>query len=818
MIRPAKTVRIGFLALLLSACVSLYGQTQSKAVPKTGSVRGIVTDKKGDRPLAGAIVAVTGDTLSAVTDSGGAFRIGGVRTGYNTLYVTADGFHSALTESFLVTASAEAVVDVALDSLMVRMEDVVVTASPFTPTAESPVSMRRIGTEEIEMTPGANRDISKVAQSAPGVIATPMQRNDILVRGGGANENRYYLDGIEIPVLNHFAVQGGSGGNASLVNTDLLRTVNFHTGAFPAALGSGLSSVMDMRMKNGNSERFHSKLTLGASDVGLSIDTPVSADGRTTLLASYRRSYLQMLFSVLGLPFLPTYNDYQLKLSSKIGPRDEIYLLGIGSTDYNRLNNGLKDPDDGQRYILGYLPENRQASYAVGIGYRHSLRRGQLRVVLSRDGFYNRLYKYEDNDRAKSRTMDYDMRQSNNRLRAEIELRDVAGFRFTGGVGGGSGSYRSTTSRPLYDGSGEHVAERYSGQFTMGRYELFATLSRRFFSERLSLLVGIRADGSSYSRETANPLRQLSPRLNVSYRLSEKWAVSASAARYYQEPPYTTLGYRDSLGTAVNKETGLRYMGADHFIAGVEYSPQGTSRLALEGFYKRYFHYPVSLIDSLPLSTSDLADYTIGDVPARSTGRGQAYGIELSYRNTDLYNTVVNFSYTFFRARFNRPDGMLAPSRLFIASDRDVRHILNVSAIHKFGRNWTLGAKWYFMGGFPYSPWDAELSSRIDAWDARRRPYADYALYNTRRLRPYHQLDARVDKVWYFSKWRLGFYFDIQNLYNYKARGQDILMPETDASGQYVPDPSRPGHYKMRSVGKEIGGTVLPTLGITIEL
>ena len=108
----------------------------------------------------------------------------------------------------------------------------------------------------------------------------------MLVRGGGANENKYYLDGIEIPVLNHFAVQGGSGGNASLVNTDLLRSVNFYTGAFPAAFGNGLSSVMDMRMRDGNPTRFKGKLILGASDFGINFDTPVSRNGKTTLLAS----------------------------------------------------------------------------------------------------------------------------------------------------------------------------------------------------------------------------------------------------------------------------------------------------------------------------------------------------------------------------------------------------------------------------------------------------------------------------------------------------------------------------------------------------
>lgn len=795
-------------------CATTYAQT--KPMPKTGTVKGRVTGSGDDRPIAGITVRLAGDTLAGTSNGNGLFLIRRVPVGYNTLYVAAEGFHAVTTESFLVTASDTAVVNIALDTMQVALSEVVVAVSPLAATTESPVSMRRIGTEEIDMTPGANRDISKVVQSAPGVIATAIQRNDVLVRGGGANENKYYLDGIEIPVLNHFAVQGGSGGNASLVNTDLLRSVNFYTGAFPAAFGNGLSSVMDMRMRDGNPTRFKGKLILGASDFGINFDTPVSRNGKTTLLASYRRSYLQMLFSVLGLPFLPTYNDYQFKLASKLGASDEFYLIGLGSFDYNRLNTGLKDPDDDQKYILGYLPENRQSSYVFGAGYVHRFRAGQLRVVVSRNAFTNKLYKHERNDKSLPRTIDYNTEQSDNRVRAEIELRSVGGFRFTGGVGGGSGHYDNTTRRPAYTG-GQLRTERFDSRLSFGRYELFATLSREFFGKRFSVLLGLRADGTTYSSEMHNPLRQLSPRLNLSYNFRPQWTFSASVARYYQEPPYTSMGYRDSTGVLINKANGLRYIASDHFIAGIAFTPDAHSRISVEGFYKRYSDYPVSLIDSLPVSTGDFADYTIGNVPVRSVGKGRAYGVELSYRNTNLANTVVNVSYTFLHSQFNRPGADLRPTDEYVSSDWDVRHILNVSAIHKFGRNWTLGAKWYLTGGSPFTPYDFGLSSQTGAWDARQRPYYDYALYNSRRLQAFHQLDVRADKVWYFAKWRLGFYVDIQNLYNFKAAGQDILMPETDASGQYVPDPQRPGHYKMKTVAHDIGGTVLPTLGITVE-
>ena len=129
-------------------------------------------------------------------------------------------------------------------------------------------------------------------------------RNDLIVRGGGPSENRFFMDGIEIPNINHFATQGASGGPVSIVNADLIREINFYTGAFPADRAGGMSSVLDFKLRDGDPERQSFKATLGASEVGLSGSGHIG--GRTTYIFSARQSYLQMLFKLLGLPFLPT--------------------------------------------------------------------------------------------------------------------------------------------------------------------------------------------------------------------------------------------------------------------------------------------------------------------------------------------------------------------------------------------------------------------------------------------------------------------------------------------------------------------------------
>lgn len=798
--------------LFATLCSTIYAQQKD-----AGVIKGVVVDKIGTTPLPFIIVSVVGNNaLSTFTNEQGEYTISGVKPGYVSLSVTTSGYSPLVTDNFMVNNAYPTIKNLELEPQSILVEEVVVTVSPYRNSIESPVSSMPIRKEEIEKTPGGNRDISKVVQSSPGVVTTPSHRNDVLVRGGGANENKFYLDGIEIPVLNHFSIQGGSGGNASLVNTDFLSGVTFFTSAFPSNYSNALSSVMDMQLASGNSDRFKGKLTLGASDLGVAIDTPISKNGKTTFLGSYRHSYLQFLFSVLKLPFLPTYNDYQFKINTKFDDRNELSFVVIGSVDNNKLNRGIENPDDDQSYILGYLPENQQKSYTVGAVYKHKMDNGNIRLVLSRNYFQNYLYKYKDNNVDLDKTLDMDSDESDNRFRAELTKILPHEYNLTAGLSVDLGNYNSSNTQMIYYGN-ESVEQHYTSKLNIANYGAFASVNKSYFHGHLLASAGFRVDGSSYNKATSNPLKQFSPRLSLTYRINNMVSISALAAKYYGLPSYTALGYRDEQGREVNKENGLKYIGTAHFVAGVHYTPNSTSKLTVEGFYKKYSSYPVSLIDSLPLTTSNFEDYTVGNVPLKSTAKGRAYGTEISYRNSDLKNTVINMSYTLLYSEYRKPGKDLLPTSEYQSSGWDVRHIVNIMAIHKFNRNWDVGAKWRLTGGSPYTPYDLEMSSRIEAWDARRRPYVDYAQYNSYRFQPFHQLDIRVDKTFFFNKWTFGLYFDIQNIYNYKTEGQDIIMPYIDDSGNYVKDPDKPGHYKMKSIESNIGGTILPTLGIIIE-
>ena len=163
--------------------------------------------------------------------------------------------------------------------------------------------------------------ITKVIQSLPGISPSIGGfRNDIIIRGGGPNETVYYIDGIEIPNINHFSTQGSSGGPVGLVNVSFIKDVTLSTSAFGAEYDNALSGVLSFDQKDANIDGISGNFRLGSSEAGITFEGPVSIinNKETSFIFSVRRSYLQFLFKAFGFSFLPDYWDYQMKIRHKI--------------------------------------------------------------------------------------------------------------------------------------------------------------------------------------------------------------------------------------------------------------------------------------------------------------------------------------------------------------------------------------------------------------------------------------------------------------------------------------------------------------------
>ncbi|MDP1621958.1 MAG: TonB-dependent receptor [Bacteroidales bacterium] len=578
--------------LLLSVSATFFGQT--------GVVKGRVFNHKNNEPVPFVNIIIDGKpTQGTTSDIDGNYSITKVSPGFTRLVASSVGFKKFISDDFLVTNSKTTDIDIGLDEQIITLEQVTIKPSVVERNEEVPVSLQKLTIQEIERSPGSNRDISKVIQSLPGVASSPSFRNDVIVRGGGPGENRFNLDGVEIPYLNHF-----------------------------------------------------STLTLN----GL-------VTKNSSLIFSVRRSYLQLLFSALKLPFLPTYNDYQFKYKIDLDKRNQISVISIGALDNNKLNTGIANPDAFQRYILQSLPVNDQWSYVFGLVYRHFRARGYDTWVVSRNMLNNDQIKYTNN----------------------VEMPDSLLFRYNS---------QETENKLRYEGLTDLV--------------------------KWKITYGAGLEDAKYANKMNNLLDQFSPRLSASYAfVPDKFFLNFNMGRYYQLPAYTSLGFRSNNGALVNDSLGIKYISADHVVLGLEYQPDTKTKISLEGFGKFYANYPFSIRDSVALASKGTDFGAVGDEPLLPLSNGRAYGFEVLVRNADFFKFNVILTYTFVRSEFTTFTGDYIPSAW------DNRHLINVTVGRKFKGNWEIGAKWRFAGGQPYTPWDMDKSGLVTAWNAQGRGYLD---------------------------------------------------------------------------------------------
>ena len=786
--------RISFFILLCCLCWDIFAAEYQ--------IKGVVIDKSTRQPLEFVNVLVVGLGIGASTDANGNFLITQVPPGIYRLQASFLGYKTELTPEYRVN-HVTPYVQIELEEENASLNEVVVAASPFQKVPESPVSLRVIGLQEIEKAPGANRDISKVVQNYPGVAFSPIgYRNDLIVRGGGPSENRFYLDGVEIPNINHFSTQGASGGPVGLIDADLIRSVKFYSGAFPADKGNALSSVLDFSLRDGDMERNSLKATLGASEVSLSSNGHIG--NKTSYLVSVRQSYLQALFKILGLPFLPAYTDASFKIKTRFDSHNELTLLGLGGIDRMKLNLGIEGED--AEYMLSYLPEINQETYTVGGVYRHYSQRHVQSIVLSQSYLNNRNVKYRDNDESSEENLT--LRLGSIEQETKLRMENTSSWsvwKVKAGFDLNYSRYKSNEYRKVFANALREYD--YHTDLSLWRWGMFASVDYAAPDKSFTASMGVRTDGNNYSDKMKELWRQLSPRLSVSYRLVEGLTLSGHVGLYYQLPSYTALGFKGEEGEYVNRH--LDYISVSQESLGLSWTPNENMELSVEGFYKLYGHMPFSLSDQIPLYCKGNDYGTIGNEALSSKAKGRSYGVELMFKWLLTQKLNLSSSLTIFKSEFK--DGEQGS---YVPSAWDNRFILNMSGTYNFPKHWSLGAKVSCIGGSPYTPCDVEKSSLVEAWNVQGRAYYDYSRYNQERLPVFGQLDVRVDKTFYLKKCMLGFYLDIQNITASKLRQPDALM----STGQ-IENPSAPlsgQRYVMKSIRQE-SGTLLPTLGITFE-
>lgn len=802
------------LVLICLLCsVATYAQI-------TGKINGIVKDLNTQEYINGAYVKVLeSETVFAETNENGAFELV-VPVGKYNLEIFSIGYEPEYVYNINVVSGNAAILEIELSPQITQLDEVVIsnTGSVRATDMITPLSTQRLGVEQIKSNPGGNFDVSKVIQVLPGVAGgTSANRNDIIVRGGGPSENVYYLDGIEIPVLNHFQTQGASGGATGILNVSFINNVQLTSSAFDSKYDNALAATFVIKQRNGNPDKLGGNARLSGSELAMTLEGPLGKN--TTFLASARRSYLQFLFKALDLPIRPDFWDFQYKVHHRFNEKTELTLIGLGAIDKFRIE-APKNSDADNEYILRANPLIEQWNYTVGASLKRRIDRGYYTVALSRNMFFNGAERFENNaNKSGERLFGLKSHEAENKLRIDVN-RFLNGWKLGYGVGAQYVKYDAalfnTVRRPLLDEEGNIASPGLTLNtntvidfFKFGGY---VHSSRYFFAEKLLLSGGIRTDMNSFTTAGINPLKTLSPRISASYAVNDHWNVSASVGSYYKLPAYTALGYRDVSGTLLNKD--LKYINAVHYTIGTQFIPRNDFRFTVEAFYKDYGNYPVSLQNGISMANTGTDFSAIGNEAYNSTGKGRVYGLE-AYIQQQLVNRLFYVvSATLYKSEFSGSDGK------FIPSTWDYGYIFSSTIGYKLPRNWDLGLKYRIAGGQPYTPFDMDRSRAL--YLTTGQGVYDYTRLNTRRLPGFQQLDLRIDKRYSFKTTSLTLFLDFQNVLLYKTPSLPKYTFERNENntGFATTDGHKPladGSNAIPLVLNQRSATIVPSAGFIFE-
>lgn len=732
---------------------------------RTGTISGRVVDATNQAGLIGVTVRVMNTNKGAITKLDGKFLIKDVPVGEYALKFSYLGYKDFIVSEIIVNSGRPQTVEVELSPASVELEGVEVTASPFVKLTESVTSTQSLSFEDLRRAPGGNEDVIKVTSLLPGV-STPSFRNDLIVRGGAPFENLFLIDGVQIQNINHFGSQGSTGGPISLINIDFVKNVEFSAGGFGANYGDRLSSITNIKFRNGNEERFTGKVNLSAIGFGANLEGPMGENG--SWFFSARRSYLDLLFNYIGLGFVPTYWDFTTKLNHRIDEKNTISFINLTVLDEVNLNN--EDPD--LRLDNSRIPVPNQENAYSAVTWQHIFKKGFVNTTA---GFIYREFNTFQNDSNLVRIFENVSKEPEAFIQTEFDFQLDPFNRITFGAqskfGMGinyevlvPGQYRTDSNR-------NPVPLNIDTTFNTLYNSLFFNYDGLFGSTKL--IVGARIDNFNY---TDDPIF-FSPRLSLIQPIIGDVSLLFSMGRYYQSPSYIWLiGGTDGLNPAI----------ADQAVLGFEYLGVENWKFQVEAYYKSYSNYfsrdwrPQAVF--APAGFQNLLDdIPFGLEPLSNNGQGQTYGIEIfAQKKLSQIPLYGIFSLSISKNTFTADDGIERDGTF------DSRVVLNLAAGYKFNSKWEMSAKYRYLTGSPYTPFND--FGQID-----------FDRFNFERFPDFYTLDVRLDRRWNTDNLAFVFYIDIQNIIN----RQNIQNVRWD--------------YRNQEQILDAGIGVLPSIGASIE-
>ncbi len=730
------------------------------------NIRGVVTDKLSLTSLPGATVQIINksETKGTVTDANGNYVLPGMAPDRYEIKVSYIGYKDVFASNVVVTSGKEVVLDIAMEENFKLLDEVVITANRKAGTINNlvPVSARTFSTEEVNRYAGGRSDPARLAANFAGVSAPDDSRNDIVIRGNSPVGVLWRIDGMNVTNPNHFATVGTTGGAVSALNTNLLKSSDFLTSAFPAEYGNATAGVFDLGFRNGNTQKRETTLQAGLI-TGLEATTegPISKTKGSSYLVGYRYALAGVAQAVginIGTTALPSYQDLSFNVNSGNSKLGKFTLFGILATSSINIAGGKSGS------LYGGEGGGHDLSSQIGIiGVKH------FKQINSKSYFSSNIgLNYSNSgqtDYGFDRMTDSAFTRSENKV-------TKTGYNF-------ATSYNSKISSKLFIKIGMQdeliglnlyyweKRDIRSDWKQIWDYNSYTNLAQAYVHAKYSFNDKLTLNAGAHSQLFfLNNSLSVEPRLGLKYEINNKNSLTLGYGLHSQTQPINVYFLQTQLtdGSYAYNNENLDFTKSHHFVLGYDLQPIKDWRLKAEAYYQYLYNVPVNTFSSSYSMLNTGAGFkTDLEDSLTNNGTGTNYGLELTIEKFFSHGYYGLFTSSIYSSKYKGSDGVERNTAF------NGKYVFNILG----GKEWNLGSekrnkisadiKCTNAGGRAYTPVDLEASNATGREQLSSDAYSDF-------YANYFRLDFKLGYTHnsLTKKLSQSFSIDLQNITNNK--------------------------------------------------
>ncbi len=623
------------------------------------NIRGVLIDKLSQVPIPGAVILIVNDSLNKATqtDENGNYVLVNISPNRYTIKASFFGYKVVFIPNVLVSSGKETILDITMEEDLKMLDEVVVKVNDKNKTISDLTtnSARAFSMEEVNRYAGGRSDPARLVANFAGVSAPDDSRNDIVIRGNSPVGVLWRIEGMNVTNPNHFASVGTTGGAVSAINTNMLKSSDFFTSAFPAEYGNAISGVFDLGFRNGNSDKREHTIQFGLiTGIEAMTEGPIKKGNGSSYLIGYRYSLAgigQAMGINIGTSSTPKYQDLSFKFNSSASKFGKFTLFGILAN--STINIEQSKPDANSLYGNG---QKSDFTSKIGIiGLKH-FKQINSKSFLSTSIGTNYSATYQSNYASDS-LRNYYSREDNNSSKTGYNLMTNYNLKINSKLFVKAGLQTEFIDLYLYNRTRRDERDNWT---QIWDYNSFTTIGQAYIhikynmNDKLTLNTGIHAQ-----QFFLNNSNSIEPRLGLKYAWNKRSSLSLGYGLHSQIQPLNVyfLQTTNTDGSISYNNKDLDFTKSHQLVVGYDLQPFSDWRIKAEIYYQYLYQVPVdsfassySMLNTGASFQPDLQDKLVNN------GTGKNYGAELTIEKFFSKGFYALFTSSIYESKYKGSD------------------------------------------------------------------------------------------------------------------------------------------------------------------